>query len=852
MKNLLLFFSILLLISCESEAPILLEIEEGVSAELATYRKSQISNVKYHLSFNIPINKEDSIDSKLILEISVQDESKPVVLDFKSNRSKPTMSIVNGESIPIQYKNEHLIIPAEHIVKGYNKIEVDFTAGEMSLNRNENYLFSLLVPDRARTLFPCFDQPDIKANYTLNITVPKDWQVLAGAEIESKTENGDFLEVKFKESDKMSTYLFSFVAGKFAVENASDSSIKSTLYHQETDSTKIRLSIDEIFRIHQRSLIFMERYTKYDFPFQKLDFAALYAHPYGGMEHTGAIQYRQSFLFLDNSATLNQKLWRAKIIAHETSHMWFGNLVTMKWFDDVWLKEVFANFMAEKIVNPEFPSINHDLSFFVNHYPSAYSIDRSIGANPIGQNLDNLNNAGSLYGDIIYHKAPIMMRQLETILGEDNFQISVQEYLAEFANENADWNDLITILDKNTKLDLKEWSDVWVNSSGRPIVNSEIQYNDLNQIESFVLEQEPEYGSKKIWPQVFELTLVYGDSLHSITVDLKKEKLELEEAHGHERPNAIIYNSNGLGYGVFPSANEELELAATIESEIARAVIYQNCHENVLNGNISIEQALKIYQKGIKSEKNELVLSILCNQIRHLFWTYLSEQGRKEVQNKITNLLFTRLESDDEPGIKKTLFNTLKYIGHTGIARDRLYEIWSRELEISNLNLNSDDFTNLAMHLIVYDHQASHEILDKARAEIEDPNKLERFDFLIPALSNDPAIRNDFFQSFKEVEKREKENWVLSACYYIHHPLRQKDAIASLALSLELLEEIQQTGDIFFPENWLNNTIGKYSSPEAYAILKKFQEENPNLKPSLNLKVLQTTDDLYRMNTIFK
>ena len=126
--------------------------------------------------------------------------------------------------------------------------------------------------------------------------------------------------------------------------------------------------------------------------------------------------------------------------------MWFGNLVTMNWFDDVWTKEVFANFMAAKIVNPSFPEIDHELRFFLSHYPSAYAVDRTAGANPIRQPLENLKDAGTLYGAIIYQKAPIVMRHLEQITGTAAFRDGMQTYLTSFQYGNAVWPDLIAIL----------------------------------------------------------------------------------------------------------------------------------------------------------------------------------------------------------------------------------------------------------------------------------------------------------------------------------------------------------------------------------------------------------------------
>ena len=169
-------------------------------------------------------------------------------------------------------------------------------------------------------------------------------------------------------------------------------------FYRKTNEEKLAASTGELFKLHQQSIDFLKDYTDSEFPFQKLDFALIPHFQYGGMEHVGAIQYRESSLMLDNSATEIRKLGRGKLIVHETSHMWFGDLVTMKWFSDVWMKEVFANFMADKIVNPVFPDINHDLQFMVNHYPSAYGEDRTKGPNSIRQKLDNLKNAGSLYG----------------------------------------------------------------------------------------------------------------------------------------------------------------------------------------------------------------------------------------------------------------------------------------------------------------------------------------------------------------------------------------------------------------------------------------------------------------------
>ena len=242
------------------------------------------------------------------------------------------------------------------------------------------------------------------------------------------------------------------------------------MLHRETDAAKVARNRDAVFDLHASALAWLERYTGIPYPWGKFDFLLVPSFQFGGMEHAGAIFYNSASLLLDPSATQNQKLSRASLIAHETAHMWFGDLVTMRWFNDVWMKEVFANFMAAKIVNPSFPEINHDLRFLLAHYPSAYEIDRTPGTNAIRQPLDNLNEAGSLYGAIIYQKAPIVMRQLEGILGETAFREGLQQYLHAHRFANATWADLIALLDERTPEDLAAWSRAWVEEAGRPIV----------------------------------------------------------------------------------------------------------------------------------------------------------------------------------------------------------------------------------------------------------------------------------------------------------------------------------------------------------------------------------------------
>jgi aminopeptidase N len=843
----LLFFSVL--ISCKQETQISILSAKGISLELAHYRKKQVADVAYELAFNIPKKKSESIQSSLKLSVTILDLTHDLYLDFNEHKSNLKTVTVNGKSTEIHHENEHLIIGKNYLKKGNNTIEISFDAGEMSLNRNDEFLYTLLVPDRASTLFPCFDQPDIKAKYTLTITAPKEWKVLCGAFEKEQLEKGDFIEHRFGETDAMSTYLFSFVAGKFTEEIQNPGAFDMRFLYRENNAEKIEESVGEIFKIHQQSIDYLEEYTARKFPFQKMDFATIPPFQYGGMEHVGAIQYRESSLFLDKKATQNSKLGRAKLIAHETSHMWFGDLVTMKWFNDVWMKEVFANFMADKIMNPVFPEVNHGLQFAMTHYPSAYSEDRTKGTNAIRQHLANLKNAGSLYGRIIYNKAPIMMRQLENILGKEAFKEGIQEYIKTYANGNADWNELVSILDKKTSKNIKKWSEVWVNSSGRPIITDKIDYVD-GKISSFTIQQAAEDGSDKLWTQSFKMGFVYENEVKVLDVVISDKEFVLNEAVGLDKPTQLIYNYDGFGYGIFPIEKKESYDFLALEDDLARGYSYINLYENFLNKKVSVPTAFDAFLNGLLNEKNELITNYLSGRVGEMYWSFFTEKQRSEIQESIEKSVLDKLKSDVPANIKRTLFGLYRSIATSTKGIDFLYQIWAKEKEIKNLYINENDFTGIASQLAIYQHPKINEILKEQQTRISNPDRLEQFIWLLPSLSNDEKVRDQFMVSLLKKENREKESWVQSALGNIHHPLRQKSGLKHIKACLETLEEVQLTGDIFFPKGWLSSSVGRYTSKEAFEIVNTFLNENPAYNPILKLKLLQTTDDLFRAQEI--
>ena len=578
--------------ACGGEAPEV-DIGPGVPLNLAQARAETISDLRYDVRFVLPASRSDAIEGQVSATFTWEGAG-PVAFDFAAHPDQVRAVRVGGTPVEAELRSEHLIVPLPDGA-GPVTVEIDFTAGDGSLNRQDDFLYTLFVPDRARVALPLFDQPNLKARFRLQLDVPAGWRAVANGSLASREDQGDRALLTFSETDPISSYLFAFAAGEFQVEEAERDGRRMAMYHRETDRERVERNAGAIFDLHASALAWLEEYTGIPFPFEKFDFVLVPAFQYGGMEHPGAMLYRADALLLDESATQNAYLGRASVIAHETAHQWFGDLVTMTWFNDVWMKETFANFMAAKIVNPAFPEVNHELRFLLAHHPAAYGIDRTAGANPIRQPLDNLNEAGTLYGAIIYQKAPIVFAHLERLIGEAALRDGLREYLAAHAYGNAGWAELIAMLDSRTTEDLVAWSRTWVEESGRPRVEVALATDGETITELAVRQSDPSEAGR-VWNQRLDLRLGYGgDASETMPVHLRGAMAVAAEAAGRPAPDYVLANGSGLGYGLMaldPRTRDYLlaELP-DIDDALTRAIAWVSLWELLLEGDVDPEGA---------------------------------------------------------------------------------------------------------------------------------------------------------------------------------------------------------------------------------------------------------------------
>ncbi|HPQ34893.1 MAG TPA: M1 family aminopeptidase [Tenuifilaceae bacterium] len=814
--------------------------EEGVSIELAQSRSAVISDVKYDISFSIPRERQNEVTGKVAVEVELSKKCD-IVLDFRSDSSSLAAVIKDGKQIDYEFVNGHIVVPAKFTNKGKNSFEIEFIAGNSSLNRNDNFLYTLLVPDRASTVFPCFDQPDLKAEFTLSLDVPSEWVAVSNGELKEKNQLSDSVSrFSFYPTKPISTYLFAFAAGEFSEVTRTVQNRTFSLFHRETDTLKLNRNLDILFSSHAAALEWLENYTGIPYPFGKLDFVLIPEFQYSGMEHAGAIFYRDSRLLLDENPTETQKLQQANLIAHEVAHQWFGNLVTMRWFNDVWLKEVFASYMADLIVNPQYPDINHNLNFLLSHFPRAYSVDRTQGANPIVQKLDNLLFAGTLYGDIIYHKAPVMMQQLVLQMGEKKFQLAVREYLQNFSMANATWGDLVEILDKHSDFDLLKWSEGWTQETGRPAIRFSTQTESILVAKSdgvvIVPTMQLEIANQQ--PDTFFVT--------EIILDTIPKNVKLSNLRGND---LMIYNSSGTGYGCFIPDSSSLSLLLknpfVVKNSLSRAAAFVSLHEMFLEGLIQENAYLNFLLAALEGETESQIRDFLLVTYKQTWWQSVSEKARESYSKEFERVLWEFLKGSNSVEQKRSTLMALASTFITSESVDKMYSAWERG-QIYGIEINENLLTDIAFELMVRIPEKYEEISQKQRIRICNPDRLERFNFVVPALSPDIEQRLALFEKLKDATNRRPEPTALEVVRYLHHPLRSDFSITILEQSLDLLPEIQRTGDIFFPKNWLDAFLRGHSSPEAKRLVVSWIDAHPELSPNLKAKLLQSADLLFR------
>lgn len=843
------FLFICVLAGCTMSDPTTSDPVSGIALSLAQARAERVgAPVEYALSFDLA-KGSGRVTGRAVVTFDLIGSEADLPIDFGgSDLSNVTL---NGVPLAPRLVENHIVLPGESLHPGTNTFACSFTSEvaptgtpltvyEDSSDGSE-YYYTLVVPADAHRLFPCFDQPDIKGTFALQLTTPTDWVAVANGK-EAREPVGDRLRWTFEPSKPLSTYLFAFAAGPFDVVSQPGvaGSVRGLtepmrIYHRASKAEDV--DVATLFNMHARSVAWQEHYFGYDYPFGKLDIVLCPGFPYGGMEHAGAIFYRETALAFDHEPTELERLRRSTLIYHEVSHQWFGNLVTMRWFDDLWLKEGFATFVGYRTLDALEPEMNAWMRFHQRVKPAALRIDVTEGTTPIWQELDNLADAKSAYGPIVYNKAPVVLRQLEQDLGEDVFRDGVRVFVKRHAFENATWRDLLAAIGETAGTDLGPWSEMWILDRGLPLVSAIAESKDEIVVgQTDLLRADP--NTWRAWPMSVRVLMGFADgSRKTVTATFADGKTLRPLPAQAERPEWMLANADGVAFALvtLDVASTKYWLAHLHEEEdpLVKAVAFSALWDTVKVGKADPRAFADTMLRVIERERDPQTWSSAMGALRTSLVRYLAPEDAAAPARRAADLLGTLLHDDSASPIRLQALRSLAGVSRDDDALARVERILDGTEKVPGLELGVQDRFRLVTVLLASERPGAAERLRKLESSGDD---VARWAYQARAAIPSARSKEEYFASFMQPGEP-PEQWISGALGPFHWPGQEALTLPYLEKALDAAEWVKAHRRIFFMPAWLESFLGGHASPEALAIVEEWIAKHPDLPVDIRRKL---------------
>ena len=475
---------------------------------------------------------------KLVLNMTKMSEIQAKVINKKDNSETQLSFTENVEKEEMTFfgcsfeKGEYQVI-IEYIGQLRNDQLLGYYKSSYQLDGETKYICTTQCePVSARRAFPCFDEPAIKATFDIILNVPKNDKCFSNMPIESEEFQGERKIVKFKRSVKMSTYLVTFINGEFeSYTDETESGVKLGFHFSKAHKNVLKFPIEILKKI----LTLYEKLFKIPFPLPKCDWVALPDFDSGAMENWGIITSREAVFCLKENASFASFLKCTRIICHEIAHMWFGNLVTMKWWNDLWLNEGFASYMGDFCgVMTLFPEWNMDLSSVVETMLPALETDGCSSTHPISVPIFKAKEIDSYFDLISYNKGCELVKMIVTFVGFEKFIEGITLYLKKYQYANAESDEMWTVIGDHCGVDLKEIVQEWTYEPGFPLITMELKENKLT-----MKQERCGCANDQLW----KVPMVLSCGEYQQQFVLKEKEVTIEWNHPY-----VIGNTKASGF----------------------------------------------------------------------------------------------------------------------------------------------------------------------------------------------------------------------------------------------------------------------------------------------------------------
>lgn len=517
---------------------------------------------------------------------------------------------------------------------------------------NEVYLYTQFETGDARQMYACFDQPDQKATFTISAITPKHWEVISNYEIDSVTDVGsDSKKVQFKESQIISTYVTAIVAGPYQHvhdEYVGEKTIPLGIYARK--SFFHHVDADNIFKVTKQGFAYFEKTFGLAYPFGKYDQLAVAEYNWGAMENVGCVTFHEDVLIFRSKVTESKHLGRASTILHEMAHMWFGDLVTMKWWEDLWLNESFAEWASYMATSEATQYKTAWTEFNALRKNWAYRQDQLSTTHPIATEMKDLEDVKTNFDGISYAKGASVLQQLVEHVGRENFIKGLRIYFTKHAFKNTTLNDLMVELEATSGRDLKPWAATWLQTAGVNTLRPEIEIESGVYKKLAIKQEAPSMpvGSKELRPHRLRVALfdIAGDSLvkrKSVALDVAGALTDVTELQGEKEADLVLINDGDLTYAKLRFDERSI---ATLKSHLgglneplARALIWASLWDSVRDGELSASDYITIALNALGTESDISIVSATNTNIETAIWQYAAPSHRPALRAKVSDAL---------------------------------------------------------------------------------------------------------------------------------------------------------------------------------------------------------------------
>jgi aminopeptidase N len=521
------------------------------------------------------------------------------------------------------------------------------------------YLYSDLETFDAHRVYACFDQPDMKATYELAVTAPADWLVVSNMAPESSIADGEALRWHFPPTPVMPTYITAVAAGPYHVVRDEHDGIPLGVFCRQ--SLAEYLDPDEILEVTRQGFDFYHNSFGIKYPFEKYDQLFVPEFKEGAMENAGCVTFLEAYIFRSRVTDFAREA-RGETILHEMAHMWFGDLVTMRWWDDLWLNESFATW-AGTLAQAEATRWTSAWTTFAQLYKSwAYRQDQLPSTHPIAADIPDIHAVEVNFDGITYAKGASVLKQLVAYVGRENFLAGVRKYFAAHAWANATLADLLSALEETSGRDLASWSREWLQTAGVNTLRPSYAVDSEGRFTEFAVEQEaaathPLLRSHRIAIGLYDRTEEGLSRRLRVETDVAGPRTVIPELTGQRRPDLVLVNDDDLTYAKIRL--DEHSLRTLVDASIGSfteslpgALCWAAAWDMCRDGEMAARDYVKLVLSGVSSVADISVVQTLLRQAGQAARRFADpswrETGLATVASALRDLLRTAPAASDE------------------------------------------------------------------------------------------------------------------------------------------------------------------------------------------------------------